>query len=1586
MKHILQSLLLTLSLLFVGIGDVWGENTVTYTITSTSAVSTSGIAPTGSSATFNNTYSTKNQLTKGNKATLTLSGFYNQKITRITLNMKSNSSAGAGYLSMVAGNESLVSIGSSSSGVAFDSNNWNGSYTTSYTNVTPTMTNDSYVIQSGEKVVIVIGATTNSLYIQSYTLTYEDASKPTYTVKWHVNGKEYTSGEPTGTVTEGEKVAILPTEPTCQHETSNTFIGWTTIPIDGSTETAPEDLFNSPSNSPQITNATNFYAVFAEKVGQSGTATLNVNKATSNASFMELQDEQGNIWSCLASIENHNSKSFITINSNDQYIKSPEFPGIVSSISFLEYNNANYSRDALFCSSEKGEGNPNPDIHTQSLEPSSIGKNYTIDVLSKEIRSFYIYAQAAIGLSNIEVKYKEAYKNYITNWDLPKHNVSWSFNGSIVQTEEYEEGEPIVFPDSKNFKAPDGYVTMGWTDDEIEGKQQIAPTYVASGSMGYNNLTYYAVFAVATGSENSFVKASPSDLIDGQKIIISCGTAAMTANATNSGTGNYLNDATISTTTKIQPSETVLRNAVWTINTDGEYYLIKHNESYLFATTSGYLKCDSTTDKWTISRINNYYTFESLTSSKGIQFNNGAFKVNTLNTTSDFQMNIYVPEITYTDYCTLTTGKYIVTIEGTEHGKIEVFKGEEPVASGDKVDDKTELTLKVTPDTGYELVGITANGNNISTTNYTINGSDVVFSATFKARNLCTVTWYINGTCTYENYYEGDPIRFVAPTELPESYVFMGWTDLPIENPNVQQTAPAYIKEVTAAAGSQIFYAVFARRTNDVGTAVTYTLNNPDKGYQGYQTGTEADDKGRIWSFNAFRGQHTSQDESSTYYQLSADIKNDNYTYISTPAFDGAVTNIAFKSSNPGHAEGEDRCILISSNMLTPNTIGEKLNMTSGDLANTIIRAEESFVEHSIDLNGVCNQIYIYSSAMLSSSAVIGLRDITVTVNGASYSDYCTLVSDGSKQLYTVTIREPEGNGTITVKVGSVEILDGTQVEDATELKVIATPESDDYKIESLIAIDNEGEHRLVSGNNYTINGSDVTFSVSFREKQKCKITFIMNGNDIESDKVQETVQKEGDYMLVPDVPSYRDKVHFGWVKEEINNPSEYPTLVNINNKSRVSDDATYYAVYATRKENANTTGTSVNKDNFVDGNYYIIDTYQAKDGPLNYYAMTGAPNNNKVTATIITDAITQNANSISIDEGNNVIDALMVYNITKNSDDNGYTIKNVAHDKRVAASAFNNSLNTSNERLWGLKWDELGFRATFLNSYDSKDACLMLMATIWDSNLQEQSAENAQMFKDYLVSHRNEIEPKSACYGSGYLYLVPARYIYLDFITKFEDVDITISAYEYTTYSSNKAYKMPEGLTGRTVYSKKRTDAGYNLYVPETYPAGSLVPVGESLVLQGTANETYTLLQWGVPDEPKVKGTENCLYGEYGEKEENGYLTTFDKENSNQYYYYKLTTKTVNGTKNLGWYWGVEDGKPFYMSRNDRAYLVLPKEVGNNIKAWIYDIEDDNIETTLETIGIDEKLELYDLSGRRIVQKPKRGVYIMDGKKYLVK
>ena len=181
-KTFLQRFFLPLCMLtlfgMLGGSPAWAESkTVTYTVTSTSAVSASGTAPTGSSATYASTYKTTTQLTSGNTMTLTLSGFAGMKLTGLTLSMKSNTSKGSGYLDVKAGKTQLATIGSETSGVPFKNEAWHGSYTTSWVDVNVTLT--PYTVQAGENIAIIIGATVNSLYCQSFTLTYEEgASTP----------------------------------------------------------------------------------------------------------------------------------------------------------------------------------------------------------------------------------------------------------------------------------------------------------------------------------------------------------------------------------------------------------------------------------------------------------------------------------------------------------------------------------------------------------------------------------------------------------------------------------------------------------------------------------------------------------------------------------------------------------------------------------------------------------------------------------------------------------------------------------------------------------------------------------------------------------------------------------------------------------------------------------------------------------------------------------------------------------------------------------------------------------------------------------------------------------------------------------------------------------------------------------------------------------------------------------------------------------------------------------------------------------------------------------------------------------------
>lgn len=265
-RFFLSLCLLMLFSLFGGCNLAWAQGTrVVYKVSSTSAVTTSGTAPFGSSATFNNTYDTKDKLTNDNKMTLTLSGYAGKKITGLSLSMKSNKSDGAGYLDVQAGTKQLAAIGSSTNGLKFNDPAWNGKWSTSYVDVKVPLLDDTYIIKDGEKVVIVIGATANSLYCQSFTLTYEEGGSseplPNYNVSWMVNGAPYTTGNPSKSVKEGESVTVLPTKPAAIG--SKEFVGWTNAPIAAAQPTAPTVLFTTPEDAPAVTAKVTYYAVFA---------------------------------------------------------------------------------------------------------------------------------------------------------------------------------------------------------------------------------------------------------------------------------------------------------------------------------------------------------------------------------------------------------------------------------------------------------------------------------------------------------------------------------------------------------------------------------------------------------------------------------------------------------------------------------------------------------------------------------------------------------------------------------------------------------------------------------------------------------------------------------------------------------------------------------------------------------------------------------------------------------------------------------------------------------------------------------------------------------------------------------------------------------------------------------------------------------------------------------------------------------------------------------------------------------------------------------------------------------------------------
>lgn len=95
----------------------------------------------------------------------------------------------------------------------------------------------------------------------------------TYRVIWMVNGAVLR----VDTVEEDEPIPFFPADPKSCSEQSETFVGWSSKQINGTTDKAPSDLLNRTDEEPVVNADITFYAVFAHKQAAQGEQTAKVN-------------------------------------------------------------------------------------------------------------------------------------------------------------------------------------------------------------------------------------------------------------------------------------------------------------------------------------------------------------------------------------------------------------------------------------------------------------------------------------------------------------------------------------------------------------------------------------------------------------------------------------------------------------------------------------------------------------------------------------------------------------------------------------------------------------------------------------------------------------------------------------------------------------------------------------------------------------------------------------------------------------------------------------------------------------------------------------------------------------------------------------------------------------------------------------------------------------------------------------------------------------------------------------------------------------------------------------------------------------
>ena len=101
-------------------------------------------------------------------------------------------------------------------------------------------------------------------------------------------------------------------------------------------------------------------------------------------------------------------------------------------------------------------------------------------------------------------------------------------------------------------------------------------------------------------------------------------------------------------------------------------------------------------------------------------------------------------------------------------------------------------------------------------------------------------------------------------------------------------------------------------------------------------------------------------------------------------------------------------------------------------------------------------------------------------------------------------------------------------------------------------------------------------------------------------------------------------------------------------------------------------------------------------------------------------------------------------------------------------------------------------------------------------------------------------------------------------------------------------------------------------------------------------------------------------------------------------HWYYKLAYNNYDAKTGLGFYWGAENGGAFSVKAGT-AYLAVPTTEVSGAKAFTLD---GGVVTGISSVNVESNRTktIYNIAGQRVYDMTKSGLYIVDGKKVVVK
>ena len=200
---------------------------------------------------------------------------------------------------------------------------------------------------------------------------------------------------------------------------------------------------------------------------------------------------------------------------------------------------------------------------------------------------------------------------------------------------------------------------------------------------------------------------------------------------------------------------------------------------------------------------------------------------------------------------------------------------------------------------------------------------------------------------------------------------------------------------------------------------------------------------------------------------------------------------------------------------------------------------------------------------------------------------------------------------------------------------------------------------------------------------------------------------------------------------------------------------------------------------------------------------------------------------------------------------------------------------------------------------------------------------------------------------------------------------NLNITEAGYSTYFTNHVFVVPAGVEVGIVTGVE----GNALTIDWTkYSAGKTVPANTGVLVKGNKGDYPYVIVYSSAQTP----ANNLLKGSVAAEQTAGTNCKF----------YKLSMD--NSDKNLGFYWGAENGAAFENAAN-KAYLAVPNAVAANLFGFV--IEGDGT-TGIESVEQAQKLvDVYTIDGMLVQKQVKanqalnglrKGIYIVNGKKVI--